>query len=195
LYPSRVLAKTGRCWRHHGIVRTLKAMSLFQELKRRNVIRVGIAYAVTSWLVMQVSDVVIDNIGAPDWLFKAILLLLGIGFPLVMVFAWAFELTPEGIKREKDVDRTRSITSHTGRKLDFTIIALLVLGLGYFIWESRFSEKGPDTISVSETECPKNEGKIRYNFRQRNCTRPLFRFVFTKRKHRKVHRRAAFHHS
>jgi TolB-like protein len=114
-------------------------MSFFQELKRRNVIRVGIAYAVTSWLIVQVSDVVIDNIGAPHWLFKAILLLLAIGFPLVMIFAWAFELTPEGIKKEKDVDRTRSITPNTGRKLDFAIIALLVLGLGYFIWESRFS--------------------------------------------------------
>ena len=89
-------------------------MSFFQELKRRNVIRVGIAYAVTSWLVVQISDVVIDNIGAPDWLFKGILLLLGIGFPLVMIFAWAFELTPEGIKKEKDVDRTQSITPLPG---------------------------------------------------------------------------------
>ena len=128
-------------------------MSFFQELKRRNVIRVGIAYAVTSWLVVQISDVVIDNIGAPGWLFKGILLLLGIGFPVVMIFAWAFELTPEGIKKEKDVDRTQSITPTTGRKLDFTIIALLVMALGYFIWESRFtgrekgSEKGSEPFS------------------------------------------------
>jgi TolB-like protein len=114
-------------------------MSFFQELKRRNVIRVGIAYAVTSWLIVQVSDVVIDNIGAPHWLFKAILLLLCAGFPLVMIFAWAFELTPEGIRKEKDVDRTQSITPSTGRKLDYAIIALLVVALGYFIWESRFS--------------------------------------------------------
>ena len=120
-------------------------MSFFQELKRRNVIRVGIAYTVTSWLVVQISDVVIDNIGAPGWLFKAILLVLCIGFPLALIFAWAFELTPEGIKKEKDVDRTQSITPSTGRKLDFTIIALLVLGLAYFIWESRFSaEKGSE---------------------------------------------------
>jgi TolB-like protein len=74
-----------------------------------------------------------------------------------MIFAWAFELTPDGIRKEKDVDRTQSITPSTGRKLDFAIIALLVLGLGYFIWESRFSteekgEKGPDTISVTDTE-------------------------------------------
>ena len=61
-----------------------------------------------------------------------------------MIFAWAFELTPEGIKKEKDVDRTQSITPTTGRKLDFTIIALLALGLAYFIWESRFSEKGSE---------------------------------------------------
>jgi TolB-like protein len=105
---------------------------------------------------VQVSDVVIDNIGAPHWLFRAILLLLAIGFPLVMIFAWAFELTPEGIKKEKDVDRTQSITSQTGRKLDFAIIGLLVAGLAYFIWESRFSGaektgKGPDTSSVTDT--------------------------------------------
>ena len=125
-------------------------MSFFQELKRRNVIRVAIAYAVTSWLIVQVSDVVIENIGAPHWLFKAILLLLGIGFPLVLIFAWAFELTPEGIKKEKDVDRTQSVTQTTGRKLDFTIIALLALGLAYFIWESRFSEMGSDTFSATE---------------------------------------------
>jgi TolB-like protein len=123
------------------------AMSFFQELKRRNVIRVGIAYAVTSWLIVQVSDVVIDNIGAPHWLFKAILLLLAIGFPLVMIFAWAFELTPEGIRKEKDVDRAQSITPTTGRKLDYAIIGLLVVALGYFIWESRFSEKGSEPFS------------------------------------------------
>jgi len=130
-------------------------MSFFQELKRRNVFRVAIAYAVTSWLIVQISDVVIENIGAPAWLFKAILLVLCLGFPLAMVFAWAFELTPEGIKKEKDVDRTESITPQTGRKLDFTIIALLALGLMYFIWESRFSGKGPekvpDTISLTAT--------------------------------------------
>ena len=112
-------------------------MSLFTELKRRNVFRVAIAYAVVAWLVMQVADVMIDNIGAPPWLFKFIVLLLAIGLPVALVFAWAFELTPEGLKREKDVDRTQSIASQTGRKLDRVIIVVLVLAVAYLFWESR----------------------------------------------------------
>jgi TolB-like protein len=125
-------------------------MSLFNELKRRNVFKVGIAYLVIAWLIMQVADVMIDNIGAPDWLFKFILLVLGIGFPLAVFFAWAFEMTPEGIKKEKDVDRAQSITHQTGRKLDFMIIGVLVVALGYFIYESRFAgepEKGSEPFS------------------------------------------------
>ncbi len=103
-------------------------MSIFAELKRRNVFRVGIAYAVVSWLIMQVADVVLDNIVAPDWVFKAIMLVLALGFPLALIFAWAFEMTPEGIKKEKDVDRSQSITPRTGRKLDFVIIGVLAVG-------------------------------------------------------------------
>jgi len=116
-------------------------MSFIQELKRRNVFRVAIAYVITSWLLLQVSDVVLGNIGAPDWVFKAIMLVLALGFPLTLLMAWAFELTPEGIKKEKDVDRTQSITPQTGRKLDFVIIALLAVALVYFIWESRFENR------------------------------------------------------
>ena len=115
-------------------------MSFLDELKRRNVFRVGIAYLVVAWLVLQVADVVINNVGAPGWVFQIIMLVLGIGFPIVLIFAWAFEMTPEGIKKEKDVDRSQSITSKTGRKLDFTIIGIMALALIYFVWESRFQE-------------------------------------------------------
>jgi adenylate cyclase len=128
-------------------------MSLFNELKRRNVIRVGIAYAVVAWLVMQFADVVLNNITAPEWVFKSIMLLLAIGFPVVLVFAWAFEMTPEGIKREKDVDRTQSITPRTGKKLDRIIIAglvLIIVGMGIErIWfagqdEPAATQKAPE---------------------------------------------------
>ncbi len=126
--------------------------SLFTELKRRNVFRVGIAYLIVAWLLMQVADVMIENIGAPDWVFKAILLVLAIGFPLVLLFAWAFEMTPEGLKREKDVDRSQSITAKTGRKLDFTIIAVLAVALGYFIWEARFAgAPAPDAATTEDS--------------------------------------------
>ena len=113
-------------------------MSLFLELRRRNVFRVAIAYIVVAWLSLQLADIILGNIGAPEWVFKTIMLVLGLGFPVAMLFAWAFEMTPEGIKKEKDVDRTESITRTTGRKLDFTIISLLAVGLIYFVWESRF---------------------------------------------------------
>jgi hypothetical protein len=93
-------------------------MSFFEELKRRNVIRVGVAYTVAAWLVLQISDLVLQNIAAPAWVIQVIMLLLALGFPLVVMFAWAFEITPEGIKKEKDVDRSQSIVSQTGRKLD-----------------------------------------------------------------------------
>lgn len=131
-------------------------MSFFDELKRRNVFRVGIAYLVVAWLVLQVADVVINNVGAPGWVFQIIMLVLGIGFPIVLIFAWAFEMTPEGIKKEKDVDRSQSITNKTGRKLDFTIIGIMALALVYFVWESRFSEMGSEPFS-QETSVQKTE--------------------------------------
>ena len=114
-------------------------MSFFEELKRRNVFRVGIAYAVTSWLLLQFADIVLENIAAPGWVMQVFMLALGLGFPLALFFAWAYELTPEGLKKEKDVDRSQSLTPQTGRRLDFMIIAAMALALAYFIWESRFS--------------------------------------------------------
>jgi TolB-like protein len=114
-------------------------MSFFDELKRRNVIKVAIAYVVIGWLVSQVAEFATENFGAPEWVLKTFVVFLLLGLPLVLTFAWAFEMTPEGIKREKDVDRSQSITGKTGRKLDFTIIGVLVLVAGYFIYESRFA--------------------------------------------------------
>lgn len=107
-------------------------MSFFEELKRRNVVRVGIAYTVTAWLLLQLADIVFDNVPAPDWAMQTIMLMLAGGLPIALIFAWAFEMTPEGLKKEKDVDRTQSITPQTGRKLDRAIIVILVLALGYF---------------------------------------------------------------
>jgi TolB-like protein/cytochrome c-type biogenesis protein CcmH/NrfG len=128
-------------------------MSFFAELKRRNVFKVGIAYAVVAWLILQVADVMIDNIGAPDWLFQSIVLVLGLGFPLVLVFAWAFELTPEGIKREKDVDRSQSIAPQTGQKLNYAIMAVMALALGYFAWD-KFSAAAPEQGAEAHDEQP-----------------------------------------
>ena len=126
-------------------------MNLFNELKRRNVFRVGIAYAVVAWLVMQFADVVLNNITAPGWVFQAIMLLLAIGFPIVLIFAWAFEMTPEGLKKEKDVDRSKSIAPRTGRKLDRTIIVFMALALAYFAYD-KFSDKPIEPTSFESVQ-------------------------------------------
>ncbi len=83
-------------------------MSLFNELKRRNVFKVGIAYAVATWVLIQIADILLDNFGAPPWVMKSLVVALAIGFFITLFFAWAFELTPEGVKRESEVDRSQS---------------------------------------------------------------------------------------
>jgi TolB-like protein/Tfp pilus assembly protein PilF len=108
-------------------------MTFFSELKRRNVFRVGAAYAVTAWVLLQILDVVGDILELPEWGGKLILVLLLIGFFIALIFAWAFEVTPEGVKREKDVDRSRSIASQTGRKLDRVIIGVLAIAVIYLL--------------------------------------------------------------
>ena len=120
--------------------------SFWGELKRRNVVRVAAAYAVIAWLLLQLGDVVLNNIAAPSWVFQVILLLLIIGFPIALIFAWAFELTPEGLKKERDVDRSESITHVTGRKLDFTIIAVLAVALILSLYLNLNGDDVADTV-------------------------------------------------
>ena len=96
--------------------------SVWGELKRRNVVKVAIAYAIVGWLLLQLTDVLQPILTLPEWIGRMVFFFLLIGFPVALIFAWAFELTPEGVKREKHVDRSQSITQSTGRKLDFTII-------------------------------------------------------------------------
>jgi len=106
---------------------------LLQELKRRNVFRVAIAYVMLAWIVAQVAELALDSFGSPAWVIKTLLLLLALGLPLAIFFSWAFEITPDGVKKEKDVDRSQSITPRTGRKLDLTIIGLLVVALAFVV--------------------------------------------------------------
>jgi TolB-like protein/Flp pilus assembly protein TadD len=107
-------------------------MSLFEELKRRNVIRMAGLYVVGAWLITQVAGTVLPMFGAPDWIGRSIVALLAIGFVPTMLVSWIYELTPEGLKRESEVDRNASITSLTGRRIDRSITVLLVLALAYF---------------------------------------------------------------
>jgi serine/threonine-protein kinase len=93
---------------------------------------VGLAYVVISWLLAQVAEFAFENFGAPEWVLKTFVVFLLLGMPLVLFFSWAFEITPEGVKREKDVDRSQSITAQTGQKLNRITIAVMALALGYF---------------------------------------------------------------
>jgi TolB-like protein len=140
-------------------------LPLLEELKRRNVFRVGIAYAVTAWLLLQLGDIVVDAIAAPDWVMKALLAAILVGFPIALLVAWAFEVTPEGIKRESEVDRSQSITHVTRRKLDTAIIVVLALAVGYFVYDKFVAGPGtqapvprvadtPATPAAAETAPP-----------------------------------------
>jgi adenylate cyclase len=110
-------------------------MSIFAELKRRNVFRVAAAYAVAAWLLIEVSDTVFPRLGLPEWTVTFVIALSLLGFPVAMFLAWAFELTPEGLKREQQVDRSESITPYTAKKLDRAIMVVLALGLAFFAFD------------------------------------------------------------
>jgi hypothetical protein len=113
-----------------------------------------------AWLVMQVADVILNNIVAPGWVFHVLLLFLSIGLPFAVFFAWAFEMTPEGLKRESEVDRSQSITTKTGRNLDFLIIGVLVLALGYFAYDKFVLGPSRDAELVQATSVAVTEQAI-----------------------------------
>ena len=134
-----------------------KKTSLFEELKRRNVYRVGVAYAVLTWLILQAIDTVSPILSLPEFAPKLALTILAIGFPAVLLFAWAFELTPDGIKREKDVDRSQSITGNTGQRLDRIIIGVLVIAIGMLLVDKFFLAGVPQAQTeqiVATSEIP-----------------------------------------
>ncbi|NNE06869.1 MAG: adenylyl cyclase, partial [Xanthomonadales bacterium] len=127
-------------------------MSLFEELKRRNVFRVGVAYGIAGWVLLQVADLVLDAIEAPAWVLKALLLVVALGFVVALIIAWAYEITPEGIKKESEVDRSQSITGDTGRKLDRIIISFLAAAVVILLAE-RF-------INPQVTEAPSGKQEV-----------------------------------
>ncbi len=113
-------------------------MQFFKELQRRNVFRVAIGYIVSCWLLAQVADLVLENIGAPAWVMQTLLLVMTLGFPVVVFFSWAYEVTPEGVRRESEVDRSQSITHVTAHKLDRSIMLVLAIALAYFAYDKFF---------------------------------------------------------
>src|ERR1700746_758286 len=103
----------------------------FGELKRRNVYKVAVAYAVASWLLIQIATQVFPFFEIPNWAVRLVVLVLIAGFPVALVFSWAFEITPQGIKRESEIEADKSITHHTGRKnvARTGVLAVIAAGL------------------------------------------------------------------
>jgi len=122
--------------------------SVWGELKRRNVVRVAIAYVIIAWLTLQVGDTLAPALHLGEWVNTALAFFLILGFPMALFFAWAFELTPEGLKKETDIERSESITHATGRKLDFAIIAMLVVALGFFAYDKFVLDPDRDAVKI-----------------------------------------------
>jgi adenylate cyclase len=110
-------------------------MNFFSELRRRNVYKVAVAYAVVAWLIIQAASILLPTFEAPAWVMKVIVLLLVLGFPAALVFSWAFEITPEGIVRETKVETSKSIAHHTGRKLVAVTIVVALIAGGLFVFK------------------------------------------------------------
>ena len=126
----------------------MNSRNFFGELKRRNVYKVAVAYAVVAWLLIQIATQVFPFFEIPNWAVRLVVLLLIIGFPVALVLAWAFEITPEGIKRTEDVDHSQPTTHRTGRTLDFLIIAVLLIIIAVFAYQ-RFGLSQKTSVSVS----------------------------------------------
>ena len=122
------------------------------ELKRRNVFRVGAAYAVVSWLVLQVVDLVFPRLGFPDWAITLVLILLLIGFPVALILAWTFDITPGGIRKTEDGDGGEAATFAGGHKLNLVIAGALVAALGFIVYQNSGIRSNQASSGHTETE-------------------------------------------
>ncbi|MBO6522786.1 MAG: tetratricopeptide repeat protein [Balneolaceae bacterium] len=125
--------------------------NFLEELKRRNVIKVATAYAIAGWLIIQVIDTISPQLGFPEWVPPFFTVTVLIGFPLALIFAWAFELTPEGLKKSKEVEITESVTRSTGKKINGIIITVLSMAVIFLLVERVFFAKSSILESAEET--------------------------------------------
>jgi len=135
----------------------MNSLNFFAELKRRNVYKVAVAYAVVAWLLIQAASIILPSFEAPAWLMKILIAALAIGFPIAVVLAWAFEITPQGIVRAEDVSPTESITKHTGHKLIGVTVVLAVIAaslLAYQFLRSKSAATTTPSITSAPTSTP-----------------------------------------
>src|SRR2546425_4086711 len=123
----------------------------FGELKRRNVYKVAVAYAVVSWLLIQIATQVFPFFEVPNWAVRLVVILLILGFPVALIFSWAFEITPEGIKLESEIEPSNSMTRRTGRKIVAVTIALAVVAAGLFVYQLVRSKSDTSSSPTAAT--------------------------------------------
>ena len=134
--------------------------SFFAELKRRNVFRVAVLYGIVAWLILQVSDVAVPALRLPEWTLSFVLFLLAIGFPVAIIVAWAFELTPEGLKRTREVDPDASITPVTGQKINHLIIGVLALAVAYLLIDKFMLSTDDNTHPSADARIPQTPESV-----------------------------------
>lgn len=117
--------------------------SIFSELKRRNVVKVGVAYLVTSFVIIQVADILLPTFGAPEWVLKVLYTLIGLGLVLALVMAWVYELTPQGLKKTGEVKRSKTIAPKTGSRTNKVIAVGLALSIGFIVYDKMIAPEGP----------------------------------------------------
>jgi adenylate cyclase len=131
----------------------MSSRNFFAELKRRNVYKVAVAYAVVAWLMIQAASIFFPAFDAPPWVMKIFIIVIIFGFPVALIFSWAFEITPEGIKLESEIEPSKSIKRRTGRKIVAVTIALAVVAAGLFVYQLvRTRSTITPTASAARTE-------------------------------------------
>ena len=126
--------------------------SFFSELKRRNVVRVAIAYLVAGWVLLQFVDIVAPLLELPEVFQKGVLLVLALGLPITLIFSWAYELTEEGVKKTREVDRSESLTHSTGQRLNRLVLAGLVVAVVFLLFDQVFLHREPVAEAVPEAQ-------------------------------------------
>jgi len=127
----------------------------FSELKRRNVVRVAIAYAVVSWVLLQFVDIVAPLLGLPEVFQKGVLVLLAIGLPVALIISWVYEITPEGVKKTAEVDGSSSLNHSTGQRINRLIIVGLVIAVGFLLFDKFYLATAPVAEHIPEAQAPK----------------------------------------
>lgn len=147
--------------------------SFLAELRRRNVLKIALAYLAAGWLLISIGDVFFPLLNAPDWVLKIFLLVVALGLPAAAVLAWVFELTPEGVKLEKDVDRSQSVTSQTSRRLNYIVVAILIAALSVSVY-LNVSENHLQEVSGNNIDARRSIAVLPFSSRSTDPDNALF---------------------